>query len=410
MLSVVLSTFGNHKVLHRVLDGYDVQDAPAGSWEMIVVADMNEPICRRSTPPSASGSFRRRIIGRRPGLSANRNTGWRAADAPLILFTDNDTIPVPALVSEHLAWHRDNPGARSCGRRSRSVGDRVAHDAVHEVVGPRVCNSTSARSRVSRPAGRISMALMDRSSANSSSVLVTGTSSGCPISTTTLTGPFAREQARAAGAVQPQRDRRITFATTRPWSTGRRRWRGSPKPSACSVRSIPKIPPWFYDMFSDAMTRPPSRGLGVKLVRFVPRSVPWLGPKRVGRGRHLLAADPRPALPRSVGRQRSRPERRRAGGARSRGVHARPPRQQRLGAPRRVRTLAVRGRAPTHRLAADRTGLTLRTATGSVRNEMRPAVVFPVPEQPEFLRPHRRVLARRENDGYGRRPVWARGN
>ena len=44
-----------------------------------------------------------------PGLSANRNTGWRAARAPVVLFTDNDTIPVPRLVAEHLEWHDANP-------------------------------------------------------------------------------------------------------------------------------------------------------------------------------------------------------------------------------------------------------------------------------------------------------------
>src|SRR5205085_3824209 len=41
----------------------------------------------------------------RPGLSANRNAGWTAAQAEIVLFTDNDTIPVPELVAEHLASH-----------------------------------------------------------------------------------------------------------------------------------------------------------------------------------------------------------------------------------------------------------------------------------------------------------------
>ena len=44
-----------------------------------------------------------------PGLSANRNTGWRGRAAPVVLFTDNDTIPVPRLVAEHLAWHERHP-------------------------------------------------------------------------------------------------------------------------------------------------------------------------------------------------------------------------------------------------------------------------------------------------------------
>ncbi len=53
----------------------------------------------------------RRLEGEIPGLSANRNAGWRAAAAPLVLFTDNDTIPDPRLVAEHLAWHDREPAA-----------------------------------------------------------------------------------------------------------------------------------------------------------------------------------------------------------------------------------------------------------------------------------------------------------
>src|SRR4051812_21057920 len=108
-LSVVLSTLGMHDALRRVLDGYSDQDAPHGSFELVVVMDRAEAdpdavaaaIGERSYPV-------RRITGPSPGLSANRNAGWRAANAPLVLFTDNDTIPVRRLVSEHLDWHARN--------------------------------------------------------------------------------------------------------------------------------------------------------------------------------------------------------------------------------------------------------------------------------------------------------------
>lgn len=102
-LSVVISTLGNYDVLERVLDGYSRQDATPGSFEVVVVADAADPdldaveraIGERPYPV-------RRISGTMPGLSANRDAGWRAARSPLVLFTDNDTIPVRRLVSEHL--------------------------------------------------------------------------------------------------------------------------------------------------------------------------------------------------------------------------------------------------------------------------------------------------------------------
>jgi hypothetical protein len=42
----------------------------------------------------------------------------------------------------------------------------------------------------------------------------------------------------------------------------------------------PDVSPYFHRMFSAAAARPPARGRGRRLVRIVPRWVPWLG-KRV---------------------------------------------------------------------------------------------------------------------------------
>ncbi len=97
-------------MLRRVLDGYSNQTAEPDRFEVIVVMD-----CADLNPAAVDDAIGtrpyrvRRLTGHRPGLSANRNTGWRAAEAPIVLFTDNDTIPVPELVAEHLAWHREHP-------------------------------------------------------------------------------------------------------------------------------------------------------------------------------------------------------------------------------------------------------------------------------------------------------------
>ena len=109
-LSIVLSTLGNYEVLKRVLDGYDRQDAPAGSFELVVVVDRADT--RPEAVEAAIGDRPyavRRVTGRVRGLSGNRNTGWREARAPIVLLTDNDTVPIPRLVSEHLEWHRRYP-------------------------------------------------------------------------------------------------------------------------------------------------------------------------------------------------------------------------------------------------------------------------------------------------------------
>src|SRR5690348_6642586 len=92
-LSVVIPTLGNYSVLRRVLDGYAKQDVPVGTFEVVVVADRADPDLEAVDAAIGHRPFAtRRLVGGRPGASANRNAGWAAARAPILLFTDNDTI------------------------------------------------------------------------------------------------------------------------------------------------------------------------------------------------------------------------------------------------------------------------------------------------------------------------------
>ncbi len=44
-------------------------------------------------------------------------------------------------------------------------------------------------------------------------------------------------------------------------------------------RLHPELTPWFHRIFHDAMSGPPARGRGIRLAPYVPRWVPWLGPR-----------------------------------------------------------------------------------------------------------------------------------
>src|SRR5205085_315420 len=94
-VELVIVTDALDLLLERVLDGYSEQDAPPGSFEVVVVADAAEPDLDTVDRLVADRPYpARRISGPTPGLSANRNAGWREAAAPVVMFTDNDTIPV----------------------------------------------------------------------------------------------------------------------------------------------------------------------------------------------------------------------------------------------------------------------------------------------------------------------------
>lgn len=113
-ITVVVSTLGNYEGLDRVLDRLEIQTIGSSSFEVVVAMDCADP-----DPSAVDRSIGRRpydvnrITGHRPGLSANRNAALTHANAPLILYTDNDTLGEPELIKQHLEWHERFPDPRT---------------------------------------------------------------------------------------------------------------------------------------------------------------------------------------------------------------------------------------------------------------------------------------------------------
>ncbi len=278
-LSVVIPTLGNYGVLGRVLEGYSAQDARPGSFEVLVVVDHADPdpdavaeaIGEREYPV-------RRLTGRMPGASANRNTGWRAARAPLVLFTDNDTIPVSRLVSEHLAWHRQYPSEEVAvlGHVRWSKELRVTPfmrwlDNGVQFDYPNIegieagwgrlytANSSLKRSFIERVGGfdeeRLPYGYEDLDWAYRASKL----------------------DLRVVYNRRAVVDHLRSGVDLESWKT-----RQIPRIAATErqfTRIHPELEPWFFNMFAAAAAHPPARGRALRLARFVPPWVPWLGPR-----------------------------------------------------------------------------------------------------------------------------------
>lgn len=107
-VSVVVTTSGRLDLLDRSLDALTRQDFGA-AYEVIIVDD--EP--SRNTLQLVAG-WRARTPERGArlvyvandgahGPAAARNRGWRIARAPVVAFTDDDTVPSPAWLSQGLA-------------------------------------------------------------------------------------------------------------------------------------------------------------------------------------------------------------------------------------------------------------------------------------------------------------------
>ena len=108
-VSVVVPTCGRLDLLDRCLDALTRQTLPGARYELIIVDD--EP--NHNTLHLVAG-WRARTLDRGPrlvyvsnagphGPAAARNRGWRIAQAGIIAFTDDDTVPAPGWLASGLA-------------------------------------------------------------------------------------------------------------------------------------------------------------------------------------------------------------------------------------------------------------------------------------------------------------------
>ena len=138
-LSVVVPTCGRMDLLDRCLDALSRQTLAGALYEVIVVDD--EP--DHNTLHLVAG-WRARTLDRglrlvylpnsnQHGPAAARNLGWRSARAPIIAFTDEETVPTPGWLAQGLAGLTDqvdvlygrldtSPAARA-GQLEQAAGD-----------------------------------------------------------------------------------------------------------------------------------------------------------------------------------------------------------------------------------------------------------------------------------------------
>ena len=114
VVSVVVPTCNRPDMLARCLNALIEQDAPHGTWEIVVADDGRSDATRCQVEHLARMVCRDRLVIRyvRPcsasGPAAARNAGWRAARGEIIAFTDDDCIPQPG-------WLKHGTAVMACG-------------------------------------------------------------------------------------------------------------------------------------------------------------------------------------------------------------------------------------------------------------------------------------------------------
>ncbi|HEX8742419.1 MAG TPA: glycosyltransferase [Thermoleophilaceae bacterium] len=105
-ITAVIPTLGRRDSLARVLDRLESQTIAPAELAVYVVTDAAAEDGGRVAELAGERPYALRVLrGERPGASAARNAGWRAAETPLVLFLDDDVMPERELVAQHLSWH-----------------------------------------------------------------------------------------------------------------------------------------------------------------------------------------------------------------------------------------------------------------------------------------------------------------
>ncbi len=274
-ITVVIGTLGNYQGLARVLADYERQTVPPGTFDLVVVADAAEPDIASVEEAVGSRAYPLRLMrGRRPGLSANRN---RALDEPLaglVLFTDNDTLPTPVLLSEHLAWHGRNPESEVAVlghvRWARELTvtpfmkwldhgiqfDYPNIEGVEAGWGRFYGANVSLKTSFARSVGGFDEERLP--------YLYDDLDFGYRASKLGMRLLYNRE-----AAVEHLREIDLEYFRARMDRVARA--------ERSFVRKHPEVPPHFYNLYSRALELPEARGRGVKLIGWLPRRFPLLG-------------------------------------------------------------------------------------------------------------------------------------
>lgn len=107
LASLVIPTRNRARVLERTLAALTGQRGPA--FEVVVVDDGSE-----DATPDVARAYRDRLdlryLRRAPrGIAAARTAAMRAAKGDILIQTDDDRVPAPTFVADHVAAHADGP-------------------------------------------------------------------------------------------------------------------------------------------------------------------------------------------------------------------------------------------------------------------------------------------------------------
>jgi GT2 family glycosyltransferase len=110
-VTVVVPTYCRPHLLDRMVQALERQTLSHDRFDVVIVdnGSPDDTSARLAQLAAASPLRLRPMIERRSGPAAARNTGWRASDADVIAFVDDDCVPEPGWLAAGLDAMRSDP-------------------------------------------------------------------------------------------------------------------------------------------------------------------------------------------------------------------------------------------------------------------------------------------------------------
>jgi glycosyltransferase involved in cell wall biosynthesis len=126
-ISVLFSTFNRAALLRDALSSLTRQTLSKANFEVVVVDDGSTDHTSDIVAGFESNLPIRHVYQIHSGLAEGRNSGLRLAQAPVVMFMDDDDVASPSLLDEHLRSHRLHPdlnvGVLGFGDVHRAIAD-----------------------------------------------------------------------------------------------------------------------------------------------------------------------------------------------------------------------------------------------------------------------------------------------
>jgi GT2 family glycosyltransferase len=107
-VSIVIPTYNRLERLKRVLSALECQTYPLENLEALVVSDGSSDGTHEYLSAFHPPYHFRAIFQANQGAAVARNLGAELALGEILLFIDDDVVPSPQLVAEHIQWHQEH--------------------------------------------------------------------------------------------------------------------------------------------------------------------------------------------------------------------------------------------------------------------------------------------------------------